>query len=535
MDRCPSCFEPSAGGALCAGCSARSRAETALPLGHSLREGRYRIGRTLGDPGGFGITYLGWDDRLERRVAIKEFFPRHCVSRTPGTTNAQSLGASADQDFRLGLEGFLNEARRLAKLDHPNIVKVHDYCEAHGTGYLVMNYYEGRDLSEYAKTQGGRLGWQEAMKLSVPLLDGLAEVHRAGLIHRDIKPANVYLAASPDGKGRPILIDFGAARWAATSHELTAILTEGFAPLEQYPGCGPQGPWTDIYAVAATIYALIAGQVPPSAPSRLAGAYVSHLTDLVAGVPRRLGDALEFGLAIQSEERPRSAEEFARLLRSAEAPVTSRVAGPPGLPGPPAEQSGGVASGRDALTQPVGASADAVAKEPGPTRVSGADLRPAARRLNSRALAWGVAALALVGVGVSYAVWSSGDSPSGPVTATDSAKGAAPGAENSGRGPGPSPTGSTPQRGAQDPAADARALIARATQDMNQGQYTEAMSKLARARVLFGEAGVVRETRLAGLQRVDSIAGVIESACPADRAIAVKFGEKRPPCPVRSW
>src|SRR3990172_5719698 len=279
MDRCPSCFEPSGGGALCAGCSARSRGETALPLGHSLREGRYRIGRTLGDPGGFGITYLGWD-------------------------------------FRLGLEGFLNEARRLAKLDHPNIVKVHDYCEAHGTGYLVMNYYEGRDLSHYAKTQGGRLGWQEAMKLSVPLLDGLAEVHRAGLIHRDIKPANVYLAASPDGKGRPILIDFGAARWAATSHELTAILTEGFAPLEQYPGCGPQGPWTDIYAVAATIYALIAGQVPPSAPSRLAGAYVSHLTDLVAGVPRRLGDALEFGLAIQSEERPRSAEEVAPLLRS---------------------------------------------------------------------------------------------------------------------------------------------------------------------------------------------------------------------------
>lgn len=508
---------------MCAECAGRSRSELALPICATLRNDRYQIGRTLGDPGGFGVTYLGWDASLERRVAIKEYFPRHIATRAPSNGVTQPLTITSEEDFHAGLKGFLDEARRLAKLDHPNIVKVHDYCLANGTGYLVMNYYEGRDLADYGKSRGGRLPWQEALSLALPLLDGLADVHRAGLIHRDIKPANVYLATMSDGKWRPILIDFGAARWASTTHELTAILTEGFAPLEQYPGCGPQGPYTDLYATAATLYALIAGVVPASAPARLTGGYVSHVTDLVPGVPRRLGDALDQALSVQFDERPQTAGEFARLLRAAE-PASSARAG----------TSSTRNAGSDAVTAPmvqkgwtaVLAPNAAPAGDVPPTRqiVPRAALVALAATRTSRVsvIGGGLILAAAIGWGAYWLAGSKGAPETPPVHTTA--------AESTMTSPATSTlTAST------DPVTEMGTMLASAAEAANHGRYAEAMRSLDGAHTLIADPRVTGDARTRGATLLDSLAKLVEGACPAERAMQVKRGETPPACRVRSW
>ena len=320
---CTSCFGQRAltGNAVCAECASLQRPEIALTLGFAIAE-RYDIGRVLGEPGGFGITYLGWDRRLRRRVAIKEFFPRHLAARVPATGKISAFSVSAERDFEVSLSGFLAEARRLAMLDHPNLVKVLDFQESNGTGYLMMNYYEGETLSSYAERRGGLLPWVETAAIGIELLGGLQAVHEAGLLHRDIKPDNVYLLPRKGRHPQPILIDFGAARQLSKASQMTAILTEGFAPLEQYPECGPQGPYSDVYAVAATLYAVAVGIVPPPAPSRLRGQVPEPPADLVPGFPSDASDALLAGLAMDPEERPRTAAAFAHLLEHGPASAT---------------------------------------------------------------------------------------------------------------------------------------------------------------------------------------------------------------------
>ncbi len=510
MLQCPSCFRERADGSVCAECATRSRSELALPLGAALRNERYHVGRTLGDPGGFGVTYLGWDASLHRRVAIKEYFPRQLATRAASEGAMQPLTITAEKDFTTGLQGFLDEARRLAQLDHANIVKVHDYCEANGTGYLVMSYYEGRDLADYTKSRGGRLPWQEALSLALPLLDGLADVHRAGFIHRDIKPANIYLATTADGATRPILIDFGAARWAATSHELTSILTEGYAPLEQYPGCGAQGSYTDLYATAATLYALIAGVIPASAPARLAGEYVAHLTDLVPGVPRRLGDAIEVALSVQAEERPQMASEFARMLRAANPTGSSRAVSTGSTrvvpPSPPPARI-------DAMTTPMGPEGWTTAvvperappesvrstrpadppEEPEPPRARRERAEPRApRSMRGPLIVLGLVLAAVVG----WRAWSMVElaATNAALTALSSAEGA-----------------------------------------LRNAQYGDAMRSLARARKLFADPRVTDDARMRGATEVDSLARVVERTCKSASAIAVSRGESVTSCPSRPW
>jgi hypothetical protein len=506
MARCESCFEPVASGAVCAACAARTRSDIALPLGAQLQHGRYLIGRTLGDPGGFGVTYLGWDTSLERRVAIKEYFPKHLVTRAPGHTDPTPTGGSASDDYTAGLQGFLDEARRLARLDHPDIVKVHDYCEAFGTGYLVMSYYEGHDLRTHVERAGGTLDWQEAVSIMLPLLDGLAEVHRAGLIHRDIKPANVYLATLPDGRLRPILIDFGAARWATTTHELTSILTEGYAPLEQYPGCGPQGTYTDVYAAAATLYAVVSGRVPATAPSRLTHAYVAHLSDQVPGVPRRVGDAVEQALAIQAEDRPQSAEEFSRGLRAAAGVVTSRLIAPaPGGRGVPAA-AGAPPAARTAPTVPP-----TVADASTPTEVMP---RPAALRPRGGLIGYGVALAAVIVAVAMYVVNQPRTTPSGdaqaraPSTAGDSAANLEPRADGYLR--------------------DARAALAKA-------EYASAMASAGALHDLSLRPDAPTASRASWSAGAESIAAEIGSACATDLELNRRRGVAMPPCPARPW
>jgi serine/threonine protein kinase len=517
--RCRSCFEPIPGSGLCVICSERSQDSTALPVGSKLLDGRYSIGRTLGLPGGFGITYLAWDASLERRVAIKEFYPRQGTYRRTNGVDAYAPSVEAAAEFDAGLEGFLDEARRLAQLDHQNIVKVHDYCAANGTGYLVMSYYEGRDLAEYTQASGGRLPWLEAFEVVTPILDGLSQVHAAGLIHRDIKPANIYLANVDAAKSRSILIDFGAARWASTTHELTSILTEGYAPIEQYPGCGLQGPWTDIYAVAATLHVLIAGELPATAPSRLTGNFVPNLSEMGRGVRRQFADAVEYGLSVDPEARPQSAAEFARLLRAA---VQRSSAA--------ASRAGNTV---DRTTTPMaGSSARAAAvladvpqtKQIVPRRASAPE---SARSRVSGLLAAAMLVLALAGI--AGLVWFTVFDKSGSQEAASPA----------------SSTSSPPERvdlSARLPAnarpSDDRAIAAlldSAGAAYGSAHYGTAMTLLERAHQLANGAAVATQARARLIAAIDSVAGVVHDACEADHEILLRRGEKAAPCKQRAW
>jgi serine/threonine protein kinase len=511
MNRCPSCFNPSENGATCERCSSRAQDASALPIGSALLQGRYLVGRTLGQPGGFGITYLGWDQSLERRVAIKEFYPRQGTNRRSNGLEAYAQSSFADLEFRAGLQEFLKEAQRLAKLDHQNIVKVHDYCEANATGYLVMSYYEGRDLAEHTAALGGSIGWEDVLELVTPILDGLSEVHSAGMIHRDVKPANIYLANVASGKTRSILIDFGAARWASTTHEITSILTEGFAPIEQYPGCGPQGPWTDIYAVAATMYALIAGQVPASAPSRMAGNYVPNLSEVGKGVPRRVADAIEDGLSVLVDTRPQSAAEFARVLRNAR-PTPLPSSGP----------------GFGYTTQPMplssGAAQPVRIEEPKPTRqIVTPPVKPASRGWRSVFVLSLVCVALLAGIGgmlklvlgdKTVAVPDSPAASNGPEVVDLSAR-------------------VRPTLESNDRAI--KALIDSAFASYSTVHYNASMSLLAKAHELTKRDGLSGASRASLTARIDSLAGIVVGACRADREILVRRGEAAPTCKERAW
>lgn len=273
---------------------------------------QYLIGRVLGSPGGFGVTYLAWDISLATAVAIKEYMPRALVTRDLNRSTVLPHSQGDEELFRYGLEQFLDEARLLAQFDHLNIVRVRSFFEANATGYLVMDYYRGMNLSEYLK-QNGKMLAKPALWVLMPILDGLREVHERNILHRDIKPQNIYIIAE---RRRPILLDFGAARAAVQgrSQGLTAVLTEGFAPYEQYDRHGRQGPWTDIYACGATLYLMLTGQVPPPALERKLHDKLVPLDQLVSDVPPSISSAVMQALAVEPQQRPQDVRTFQSLL-----------------------------------------------------------------------------------------------------------------------------------------------------------------------------------------------------------------------------
>ena len=222
---------------------------------NGLIDDRYRIQGVLGE-GGFGITYRVWDERLERLVVIKEYLPGDLGVRDSDTLMVIPREQREDQ-FQYGLNKYLDEAKALAKFQHPNIVRIIDHLETHGTAYIVMEYEEGETLTEQLKRRSNLMSEGEILALIVPLLQGLLKVHDAGLLHRDIKPGNIFIRESGD----PLLIDFGAARHAlgGQSKSVSAIVTGGYAPPEQYTTRGKQGPHTDLYAIGAVLYELISG------------------------------------------------------------------------------------------------------------------------------------------------------------------------------------------------------------------------------------------------------------------------------------
>jgi formylglycine-generating enzyme required for sulfatase activity/serine/threonine protein kinase len=274
---------------------------------------KYRIGRVLGRPGGFGITYLAWDIHLQQRVAIKEYLPRELANRDADTTTVSVHTANERETFEAGREQFLREARIVAGLDHPNIVRVLSFFNANGTAYLVMDYYEGMSVGDYLATVQPTMEPAVAVGIIEPVLEGLAFVHQHGVIHRDIKPHNLYLAAV----GKPILLDFGAARQAAghvDDNNMSVVLSEGYAPLEQYQRRAEQGPQTDVYGLAATLLRMMTGQAPPMALDRLNDDTLD--SDGWAQLPAALQAVLSRALAVHAADRYPSADTFLADLRA---------------------------------------------------------------------------------------------------------------------------------------------------------------------------------------------------------------------------
>jgi CubicO group peptidase (beta-lactamase class C family)/tRNA A-37 threonylcarbamoyl transferase component Bud32 len=282
----------------------------ALPAGYLLRS--YEVISVLGE-GAFGITYLARDTTLGREVAIKEYLPSAmAVRRSNATVAARS--AALREDFIWGRERFLDEARTLAKLeDAPAVVRVIDFLEANGTAYMVMALVRGQTLRQRIR-ESGPVPADVIDRLLWPLLDGLEQVHAAGFLHRDIKPSNILL----DARGRPTLIDFGAARMAAANRgtaEMTAIYTPGYAAPEQF-GSAAQGPWTDIYGMSATLYHAIAGKRSPGALERVQEDKYRPLAEFApSGFAPGLLAAIDAGMAVRAAERPQSIAAWRELLR----------------------------------------------------------------------------------------------------------------------------------------------------------------------------------------------------------------------------
>ena len=297
--------------------------------------GRYEIVSVLGQ-GGFGITYRARDTQLDRNVAIKEYLPSSLAVRHEGVTVVPRSTQMAD-DFVWGRARFLDEAKIMARFaDAPAIVRVHEFLEANGTAYVVMPLLQGETLDARLKRET-RLQQPAIERILYPLLDGLEQVHAAGFLHRDIKPANIILAAD----GSPTLIDFGASRAAmqGRTQAITAVFTPGYAPLEQFTS-GKQGPWTDIYALAATLYTCINGKPPPNALDRMVGGPIVPAAEIGKRryAPSLLA-AIDAGLILKAESRPQTIDQWREVLATgagagtatpvADDDTTRRIAPPP--------------------------------------------------------------------------------------------------------------------------------------------------------------------------------------------------------------
>jgi len=283
-----------------------------LPPGTVL-EGKYIVGRVLG-AGGFGVTYIGYDASLERTVAIKEYMPGDFATRVVGECALTVFPGDPAEQFAAGLKSFIEEARRLAALsDDPGIVSVYDSFAANSTGYIVMEYLKGRTVKEALKADGA-FSCEAALSIVYPVLDALESVHAADLVHRDIAPDNIFICA--DGSVR--LIDFGASRYATTLHSksLSVILKPGYAPEEQYRSKGVQGPFTDVYATAATLYKMLTGQTPEDAMDRAIEDGLKPPSKLGAELPKHVENAIMNALNVHAADRYQTAAAFKEALAS---------------------------------------------------------------------------------------------------------------------------------------------------------------------------------------------------------------------------
>lgn len=286
--------------------------EDALRPGDKLLHGQYRIDKYL-NAGGFGITYLAMDS-LDRKVVIKECFPNSMCCRSNGLVRARS--SSHQNEFQAVVRNFGQEALRMSKLKHPNIVGVHQVFEDNCTAYMALDFVQGRDFLEIIEVDRERLNPVEIKRILLQLLDAVAYVHARDVLHRDISPDNILL----DTKGNPVLIDFGAAREVATraSRALSAlhIVKDGYSPQEFYIANGVQSASSDLYSLAATFHHLITGAAPPNSQVRLAALAADEADPYVPIPPRTEGydhfflGAIDKALAVFPKHRMQSAVEW---------------------------------------------------------------------------------------------------------------------------------------------------------------------------------------------------------------------------------
>ncbi len=283
--------------------------------GNALSKGarleHYRVHQAL-NAGGFGIVYLCHDEQSDQQVVIKEYMPNKLAQRSDDGTIGPISDAHAE-NFGEGRKLFLQEATALARLDHPNIVRVLNFFSANDTVYMVMEYRPGKNLQSYIRSHSGGLSETLLRTVFPPLLNGLRLVHNTGLLHLDIKPGNIHLCPG----GIPLLLDFGAVFPRCTSRKLQVaqVVTPGFSPVEQYDPSGYVGPWTDIYAIGATLRTCIEGSSPPPSNQRKEKDKLRP----AANVFRRrysagLLEALDWAMEIDPLLRPQSVDEFIQAL-----------------------------------------------------------------------------------------------------------------------------------------------------------------------------------------------------------------------------
>lgn len=286
----------------------RQDSGNALPIGTYLDEFELR---SVAGEGGFSIVYRAWDHSLNRQVAVKEYFPSGMVGRSGGT-QVVVRSERHTEAFEAGLRSFVEEARLLAQFDHPALIKVYRFWKANGSAYMVMPFCEGITLRDAWRASPEPPDESALMQLLDPLTEALGVLHAERWYHRDIAPDNVMLLA---GTRRPLLLDFGAARQVIgdLTHALTVILKPGYAPIEQWgevPGM-QQGPWTDVYALAAMIHFGITGRTPPPSVGRLVNDGYEPLAEVAAGrYSDRFLRALDHALAVRPEQRTASIERF---------------------------------------------------------------------------------------------------------------------------------------------------------------------------------------------------------------------------------
>lgn len=289
--------------------------DTALKTGDLIAD--YRIDRVLG-AGSFGVTYLATDNNLSRQVAIKEYLPGDYARRDASGT-VSSRNAEAGATFEWGLERFTEEARTLAQFSHPNIVRVlHIVQRLNGTAYIVMELLEGRDFEEVVE-QYGPLPAPRFLTIFAQLLDGMQAVHGVGVLHRDIKPSNIMLKGET-----PVLIDFGAARDLARQRKagFSALVTDGYSPIEQYSSQNLQGEASDIYALAATAHFLLSGKTPPMPAARMAGDEVTPAAQLAPDLPADVAAGIDWGMALQMADRPQTIAQWRAAMPTLDAVPT---------------------------------------------------------------------------------------------------------------------------------------------------------------------------------------------------------------------
>lgn len=320
MQYCPHCMQMTEEAEYCPFCGKpmnEAPKEHQLPVGTTLTVGKdnvYLLGASLGQ-GGFGITYVALDQKKGQRVALKEYFPVQCCQRLE---NGQA-GAKNGMEtvYQKGKMSFLEEAKMLSKQQHiGSVVKVMDYFEKNGTAYLVMEFLDGETLQHKTMREGALL--PELLMSKLPkLLEDMEALHRSGVIHRDISPDNVMWM--PDDTLK--LLDFGCARSMEDGKSMTVQLKHGFAPVEQYMTRG-QGPWTDVYALSATVYYCLTGRVPPMAPERLEADHIQPPSAFGVSMDGGQEAALMWGLTVQPKARPVSMEVFRiRMFGGAQAAV----------------------------------------------------------------------------------------------------------------------------------------------------------------------------------------------------------------------